>query len=105
MEGEIHLGKKITLLTTAAILASLAAVSVRVSADDTKGYTMYRVYNSNSGEHFYTKDKREQQELVNAGWSAEGTGWYAPESGSPVYRLYNKNAGDHHYTMSAKEKN
>lgn len=105
MEGEIHLGRKVQLLSTAAILASLAAVSVTVSADETTGYTMYRLYNGNSGEHFYTKDKREQQELVNAGWSAEGTGWYAPESGSPVYRLYNKNAGDHHYTMSAKEKN
>ncbi|EOT49300.1 hypothetical protein IGK74_001330 [Enterococcus sp. AZ150] len=99
------MGRKVQFLSTAAILASLAAVSMTVSADETTGYTMYRLYNGNSGEHFYTKDKREQQELINAGWSAEGTGWYGPESGSPVYRLYNKNAGDHHYTMSAKEKN
>ncbi|MBQ6134321.1 MAG: hypothetical protein IJI65_09230 [Lachnospiraceae bacterium] len=69
------------------------------------GVTMYRLYNPNSGEHFYTKDESEKNNLVKAGWSDEGIGWIAPEkSNTPVYRLYNANAGDHHYTMDAKER-
>lgn len=65
---------------------------------------MNRLYNPNSGEHFYTKDAHEKDVLVGLGWQDEGIGWIAPKSGAPVYRLYNPNAGDHHYTMSANEK-
>lgn len=65
---------------------------------------MNRLYNPNSGEHFYTKDAHEKDVLVGLGWQYEGIGWNAPESGAPVYRLYNPNAGDHHYTKSANEK-
>lgn len=65
---------------------------------------MYRLYNPNSGEHFYTKDKNERKNVLAAGWNDEGIGWYAPEVGQDVYRLYNKNAGEHHYTLDAKEK-
>ncbi len=68
--------------------------------------TMYRLYNPNSGEHFYTGSQSERNHLVSVGWKSEGTGWTAPQkSNHPVYRLYNKNAGDHHYTMNAAEKN
>ncbi len=67
---------------------------------------MHRLYNPNSGEHFYTADDDERNGLVQLGWKYEGTGWNAPETSStPVYRLYNANAGDHHYTMSEEEKN
>ena len=66
---------------------------------------MYRLYNPNSGEHFYTANSGERDYLVNVGWKYEGLGWKAPiSSSSPVYRLYNPNAGDHHYTMSKSEK-
>ena len=66
---------------------------------------MYRLYNPNSGEHFYTASAGERDHLVKVGWRYEGIGWYAPEwSHNPVYRLYNANAGDHHYTMSAAER-
>ncbi|MBQ9279335.1 MAG: hypothetical protein IJ224_11960 [Lachnospiraceae bacterium] len=66
---------------------------------------MYRLYNPNSGEHFYTANVKEKDNLVSVGWRYEGIGWKAPaKSNTPVYRLYNKNAGDHHYTMSEKEK-
>ena len=67
--------------------------------------SMYRLYNPNSGEHFYTKDASEKSTLVRAGWKDEGIGWIAPErSNTPVYRLYNENAGDHHYTIDASER-
>ena len=68
--------------------------------------SMYRLYNPNSGEHFYTANAAEKNHLAAIGWTYEGVGWVAPISGGdPVYRLYNPNAGDHHYTMSAAEKN
>ena len=64
-----------------------------------------RLYNPNSGEHFYTKDLEEKNVLVGLGWHDEGIGWTSPvDSNDPVFRLYNPNAGDHHYTMSSKER-
>lgn len=65
---------------------------------------MHRLYNKNSGEHFYTADGEEKDHLVKVGWLYEGIGWVAPNGGQEVYRLYNPNAGDHHYTMSVTER-
>ena len=66
---------------------------------------MHRLYNPNSGEHFYTASAHERNYLVSVGWQYEGIGWMAPmKSDYPVYRLYNPNAGDHHYTLSAYER-
>ena len=72
----------------------------------TKANPMNRLYNPNSGEHFYTADLEEKAALVNLGWNDEGYGWVAPKegTGTKVYRLYNPNAGDHHYTTDPKEK-
>ncbi len=73
--------------------------------DDVWIIDMYRLYNPNSGEHFYTAKAGERDFLKNNGWKYEGIGWYAPDSSNtPVYRLYNKYSGDHHYTMKEKEK-
>lgn len=94
----------ISMGITAVFSGVIIASTEIVRADDTTGVLMYRLYNHNSGEHFYTKDGTEKQNLVNVGWKYEGIGWYAPTEGSPVYRLYNSNAGDHHYTLSKKEK-
>lgn len=67
--------------------------------------SMYRLYNPNSGEHFYTSSTVEREHLISLGWSDENIGWTAPESSSaPVYRLYNANGGEHHYTLSEDEK-
>lgn len=73
-------------------------------SSDTK--SIHRLYNPNSGEHFYTSNTEERDYLVNVGWRSEGVGWVAPTiSMAPVYRLYNPNAGDHHYTLDANERN
>lgn len=66
--------------------------------------TMYRLYNPNSGEHFYTSSSVERQAVIDAGWNDEGVGWTAPTSGIKVYRLYNSFAGEHHYTTSEAER-
>ena len=69
----------------------------------TSSQTMYRLYNPNSGEHFYTANAGERDSLVNVGWNYEGVAWNAPKtSGTPVYRLYS--GTDHHYTTSAGER-
>lgn len=66
---------------------------------------MYRLYNPNSGEHFYTANAGEKNHLTNIGWIYEGIGWIAPKTSDyPVYRLYNGNGGEHHYTMNKAEK-
>ncbi len=66
---------------------------------------MFRLYNPNSGEHFYTGSEEERDNLVGEGWNYEGIAWNAPVTSSkPVYRLYNAYAGDHHYTLSAGER-
>ena len=66
---------------------------------------MYRLYNPNSGEHFYTGSTEERDMLASLGWQYEGVAWNAPtKKGTPVYRLFNPNNGDHHYTMSAEER-
>ncbi|MBQ7890142.1 MAG: phosphodiester glycosidase family protein [Erysipelotrichaceae bacterium] len=66
---------------------------------------MYRMYNPNSGEHFYTGSEEERDILVEVGWHYEGVAFNAPIKGAPVHRLYNPKTGDHMYTMSEKEKN
>lgn len=65
---------------------------------------MYRMYDSNGGEHFYTGSTVERDNLVAAGWDYEGVGFNFPVAGDPVHRLYHKPTGEHLYTMSEEEK-
>ena len=65
---------------------------------------MHRLYNPNTGEHFYTGSLEERDALVEAGWNYEGIAWQAPvHGGLPIYRVFNPNNGDHHYTGSQEE--
>ena len=76
-----------------------------INLDGVANVSMHRLYNPNSGEHFYTADVNEKNNLVSVGWKYEGIGWNAPEtSDKPVYRLYNQNGGEHHYTLDASER-
>ncbi len=69
------------------------------------GGQAHRMYNPNTGEHFYTLQIGERNNLIDAGWTYEGVAWVAPKKNSrPVYRLYNPNGSEHHYTMSATER-
>ena len=81
--------------------AALAAETV----DKVETIEMHRLYNPNTGEHFYTGSLEERDDLVALGWQYEGVAWTAPTNeGEPVYRMFNPNSGDHHYTMSAEER-
>ncbi len=93
------------MLAFAAMLLTLAPASADTSSYDDSHVNMYRLYNPNSGEHFYTSSLYEAQSVATAGWQWEGIGWVAPtENDRPVFRLYNPNAGDHHYTLSGYER-
>lgn len=97
------------VLSAAAMAISMLRTAPVSAQEDTKEevavQNMYRLYNPNSGEHFYTSSTAEKSNLIVSGWKPEGVGWIAPViSDTPVYRLYNSNAGDHHYTKSAYEK-
>ena len=97
--------KILALVMSACMLAASSRMAVLASEMDQAAGTMFRLYNPNSGEHFYTGSSEERNQLTEVGWDYEGTAWKAPAtSNTPVYRLYNPNAGDHHYTTSAEEK-
>ena len=67
---------------------------------------MFRMYNPNTGEHFYTGSTVERENLVVAGWHYEGVGFTFPaNTGAPVHRLFQPSTGEHLYTMSEAEKN
>lgn len=73
---------------------------------DSAPVVSYRLYNPNTGEHFYTTNKAEHDMLKSVGWNSEFGTWKLPtKSDYPIYRLYNPNSGDHHYTLNESEKN
>lgn len=67
---------------------------------------LFRMYNPNGGEHFYTQSKDERDMLRREGWNYEGYSCILPSDGSglDMYRLYNPNGGQHHYTLSTDER-
>lgn len=90
----------VLLVALFAICVGMPSTAFAADAGQTK---MYRMYNPNSGEHFYTGNIDERNSLINSGWKGEGVGWVAPtHSSTPVYRLYS--GTDHHYTPSTVER-
>ena len=66
---------------------------------------MFRMYNPNTGEHFYTGSTEERDNLISVGWQYEGVGFTFPlTTGKPVYRLFQPSTGEHLYTMDEAEK-
>jgi hypothetical protein len=66
---------------------------------------MFRMYNPNTGEHFYTGSTEERDNLIGHGWQYEGVGFTFPaNTGLPVHRLFQPSTGEHLYTMDEAEK-
>ena len=66
---------------------------------------MFRMYDPNSGEHFYTGSEAERDFLVSVGWNYEGVGFtFSRTTGMHVYRLYDPIYGEHLYTMDEEER-
>ena len=109
--GKVKGISKGTATITATTIDGSKKATCKVTVTDSgstptgKSVAMYRLYNPNSGEHFYTSSASERDDLEMCGWDYEGVAWKAPQkSKTPVYRLYNPNSGDHHYTTSVNEK-
>ena len=77
--------------------------------------SIYRFYNLYTGDHFYTQNIDEANQLYGLvtcetgqkktiGWAYEGIAWVAPENGDPVYRLYEPTTGQHIYTPDPAER-
>lgn len=104
IQGEYNVHAYVTTINGYSTAQPLSyKVAVKSSSEDT--VPVYRVYNPNSSEHFYTTNTAERNMLIRIGWRDEGLGWYSAKDGSPVYRVYNPNTGDHHYTTSKTEIN
>ena len=66
---------------------------------------VYRLYNSNTGEHFFTISVDEGNLLIHNGWQYEGVAWIAPaHSEVEVVRLINPNTGVHMYVSAPVER-
>ncbi len=86
-------------------VSSTFPITVYTENTDNTSVPMFRMYDPNSGEHFYTGAELEREFLVEAGWQYEGVGFNFPEEGDPVYRLYEPVSGEHLYTMDEAEMN
>jgi hypothetical protein len=96
---------KITVTTTDGGKTATATITVTSAVQkEPEKIAMYRLYNKNNGEHFYTANVEERDKLIALTWKYEGISWYAPATGDPVYRLYNKYSGEHHYTKKVAER-
>ena len=104
MKKQLLTAITVTALTVTSVLG-LGSTITSNAAEELSGTVMYRMYNPNSGEHFYTSQLAERNNLEIAGWNYEGYGFVAGDSNDEaVYRMYNPNAGDHHYTKSTAER-
>ncbi|MGX2946393.1 hypothetical protein [Enterococcus alishanensis] len=94
--------KKTVLLSLGAVIGLGLAIYGGTNAD-AANLELFRLYNPNTGEHFYTESADERDWLDDQGWIPEDGGWATPTEGDIVYRLYNPNASDHHYTTDEGE--
>ena len=67
---------------------------------------VYRLYNANTGEHYYTISEGEKDILVDAGLIVEGNeGFMYPTkvgNSTEIFKLYNTNSGAHIYSESPR---
>ena len=93
----------ITITVLAFALLAATNTGITANAADVVGINVYRLYNPNNGEHFYTTDANERDYLDSVGWNYEGVAFISSAEGQHVYRLYNPNSGEHHYTTNSSE--
>lgn len=70
-----------------------------------KGTPVLRLYNPYTGEHMYTIDESEKNNMVSAKWVYEGVAWKCPDPEVPIYRMFNPYDGIHHFATPFEEAN
>ena len=100
-------GKKITAYHRSGLTSDTTLYAHWRGREEISGGLVHRMYNPNSGEHFYTLSDEERDDLVSYGWIYEaGCSFTAPGASSdtvPVYRLYDPNGNGHHFTLDKEE--
>lgn len=95
------------LCLIALVLAGAVCIVARKGGSTSDTEAVYGLYNSDTGEYFYTADADERKSLVGKGWENQGVAWYTPDpqksKGIPVYRLSNSSGREHIYTTSKNE--
>ena len=70
---------------------------------------IYRLYNPNTGKHYYTLNLLERDNLQTIGWRFESIEGFMFDTQvantTPIYRLYNKSTGTHLYTHELAVRN
>ena len=93
-------------------LASVVVLQVGagVAMAQSEWVPLARLYNPNTGDHFYTSSRLEGQRAQRRlGYTFEGVAAYVasdPDPGDglvPLYRLFNPSAGTHFYTTDRSE--
>jgi len=99
-------GQAITVTVAGSLSGYVSATNTSASVSTVQKIPMYRLFNTVTGEHFYTASAYERDGLIKSGiWNYEGIGWTAPSTSSaPVFRFFNTVTGDHFYTMSTVER-
>ena len=79
---------------------------------ETSPNLVYRAYNPNNGDHYFTTNKGLYDGLVKLGWRAEGTPYAAISAaeaksrahvfGTAIYSAYNPNTGEHLLTSETE---
>ena len=68
---------------------------------------LFRLFNPNSGDHFYTTNPAEVNFAIGVGYRSEGIACDVFSSSQPgttsLFRLFNPNSGDHFYTTDKAE--
>ncbi|MBR1860811.1 MAG: hypothetical protein IJ796_02965 [Lachnospiraceae bacterium] len=73
-------------------------------------YPLYRLYNTRTGEHFFTMSEEERdywiERSAETGWTSENIAWYVrKDTGIPVYRVFDANrTGQHRFTSDVNER-
>lgn len=96
------MNKRQVLVVAGALVASGIVGNLGVSG--ALADTIYRNYNTVSGEHLYTSHY-EWVTLANttSDWTQDSVTFDEPATGVNIYRVYNPNSGEHLFTGSAYE--
>ena len=86
-------------------------ITIGEAVEQTSRIPYFRLYNANTGEHFYTENRGEYNGLGAAGWAKENIAYYLfngptvidSVTAKPWFRLFNPNDGLHHWTLSRAE--
>jgi|GEM_PF-5272163 len=80
---------------------SILAVVLAAAAEGT-AVPVRRLYRPDTGEHRFTVDQSEVDQLMNSGWNHEGTAFLS-EGDVPVFSLSSPATGEVHYTADVEE--